>query len=68
VNEVCDRQQRRKQALWFAETFGLKLQTVSFADEKASIYSMNYLAEGGKKATRIYQKRKNKKSNLFFLF
>ncbi len=59
VNEVSDRQQRRKlkelkthveQALWFAETFGLKLQTVSFADEKASIYPMNYSAERGKKS------------------
>ncbi len=77
VNEVCDRQQRRKlkelkthveQALWFAETFALKLQTVSFADEKASIYSMNYLAEGGKKSYQDLPEEEKQKVQSVLLF
>lgn len=77
MNEICDRQQRRKlkelkthveQALWFAETFGLKLQTVSFVDEKASIYSMNYSTEGGKKSYQdLPEEEKQKVQSVLFV-
>lgn len=51
VVEVQERQQRRKikelktaveRALWFAETFGLKLTSASFCDENGKDYDMNF--------------------------
>ena len=57
-SEVKGRQQARKirelktyveQALWFAETFGLKLSLVKFNDEKGVSHTIDYEKEGGKK-------------------
>ena len=77
VAEVSDRQQRRKlkelkthveQALWFAEMFGLKPQTVSFADETGSIYSMDYSDKGGKKSYQnLSEEEKQKVQSVLFV-
>ena len=57
-SEVKGRQQRRKirelkthveQALWFAESFGLKLSSVKFNDDKGVAHTIDYTKEEGKK-------------------
>ena len=77
VAEVCDRQQRRKlkelkthveHALWFVETFGLKPQTVSFADETSAIFSMNYSDKAGKKSYQnLSEEEKQKVQSVLFV-
>lgn len=59
ISEVKGRQQRRKirelktyveKALWFAETFGLKLSSVEFADDDGKLHTIEYQSSvGGKK-------------------
>lgn len=57
-SEVKERQQRRKirelktyveQALWFADTFGLKLSSVSFKDGCSVSHTIDYQTEEGRK-------------------
>jgi hypothetical protein len=57
ILELKDRQQRRKirelktyveQALWFAQTFGLKLSSVTFKDGSGKSHEMDYQTEDGR--------------------
>jgi hypothetical protein len=78
VTEVGDRQQRRKlkelktrveQALWFAKTFGLELESVSFSDLEGSSHSLNYSTNQEKRGYKDLpeDKKENVKSVLFAL-
>lgn len=78
VNEVGNRQQRRKlkelktrveQALWFAKTFGLELESVSFSDLEGSSHSLNYSNNQEKKGYKDLpeDKKEKVKSVLFAL-
>ena len=58
-SQLKERQQRRKirelktyveQALWFAETFGLKLSSVGFKDSGGVLHTIDYQAEEKRKS------------------
>ena len=72
LNEVGDRQQRRKlrelktnveQALWFAKTFGLNLEDASFVDGNGSSHTLSY-SNKEQKATKICLKKISRKLKL----
>ena len=78
ISEVKGRQQRRKirelktyveKAFWFAETFGLKLSSMEFADDDGRLHTIEYHnnIEGKKYNIRIFLMMKRLKCNKYLL-
>ena len=77
VEDVTERQQRRKikelktnveQALWFAETFGLKLSSVSFTDSCGVSHDIDYSNDGRKNSyNNLSAEEKEKVQQILFI-
>jgi hypothetical protein len=76
-SEVKGRQQRRKirelktyveQALWFAETFGLKLSSVKFNDDEGVSHTIDYTIEDRKKGYKdLSEEEKEKVQQVLYI-
>ena len=76
VSEVGERQQRRKikelktkveRALWFAETLGLELDTVSFTDDKGGKHAISYSDKEKRTFKDLNEEDQNKVKNVLFV-
>lgn len=74
--ETGDRQQRRKlkelktnveKALWFAKTFGLDLQTVSFLDENGASHTLSYSGSEKRGYKDLPEEEQQKVRNILFI-
>ena len=76
-SELKERQQRRKirelkiyveQALWFAETFGLKLSSVGFKDSGGVLHTIDYQAEEKRKSYKdLSEEEKEKVKQVLYI-
>ena len=71
-----ERQQRRKikelktkveRALWFAETLGLELDTVSFTDDKGGKHAISYSDKEKRTFKDLNEEDQNKVKNVLFV-
>lgn len=76
VSEVRERQQRRKikelktkveRALWFAETLGLELDTVSFTDDKGGNHTISYNEKEKRAFKDLNEEDQSKIKNVLFV-
>jgi hypothetical protein len=77
VCEVGERQQRRKlkelktkieQALWFAKTFGLELQSINLLDQKGTEHTITYNESNHARAYKdLTEEEQEKVKNILFL-
>ena len=76
ITETGDRQQRRKlkelksnveKALWFAKTFGLDLQNVSFTDENGVSHTLSYNGNEKRGYKDLPEEEKQKVRNILFI-
>jgi hypothetical protein len=76
LTEVGGRHQRRKlkelksnaeRALWFADTFGLKLETVSFTDEDGTSHSMSFSKKKKCSYKELSEDEQQKVKNILFV-
>lgn len=76
VTEVRERQQRRKltelktnteKALWFAKTFGLELESVSFADDKGDSHTMDFTEKEKKSFKDLSESEQDLVKNVLFV-
>ena len=74
--EVQEKQQQRKlrelktkaeRALWFAETFGLKLSFMEFLDNNGKTHSINYQEQGAKSFQELSKEDQDKMKEIVFL-
>ncbi|CAB4007100.1 Hypothetical predicted protein [Paramuricea clavata] len=75
IADVGKRQQHRKikelktqveRTLWFANTYGLHLESLKLSDNSGAEYELEFTAGGTKRVIKIYQKLKSRKLKKVF--
>lgn len=72
ITEVQEKQQQRvktkaERALWFAETFGLRLSSMEFLDDNGKTHNINYQGQGAKSFQELSKEDQDKIKEIIYL-